>query len=228
MINNKDYFLKTIDQYRDASEYTGELYQNIGKYLNNRLCGRVIDFGNGGVINYQTDNLNKVYCIDIINKNRSEGKIEYLYGDFYDINPNIEADCLILQFLLHHLTDDSRLEYALKNATTLLTDPGKLFVMEVIVPAWIERLQNLFRPVIFSSLALLKRPSLRFFGIVSLRQLIMDAGFQILSEAYVSIRPLDGKKMSPAPVLFPALKIPGKLYPFKCVIIEARKQQTLS
>jgi hypothetical protein len=224
MINNKDYFLNTINKYRDASEYTGELYQNIGKYLNNRLCGRVIDFGNGGIINYQTGNLKKVYCIDIINENHSEGKIEYMYGDFYDINLNIEADCLILQFLLHHLTEDSRLEYAMKKAKTLLVNPGKLFVMEVIFPAWIERLQNLFKPVIFSSLALLKKPSLRFFGIVSLRQLIMHAGFQILREEYISIRPLDGKKMSPAPVLFPSLKIPGRLYPFKCVLIEARKQ----
>ena len=59
-INNKDYFSNTINKYRDASEYTGDLYQNIGRYLDNRLCGRVIDFGNGGIINYQTDNLKKV------------------------------------------------------------------------------------------------------------------------------------------------------------------------
>lgn len=223
IIHNRDYFLNTINKYRDASEYNSEVHQNIGRYLDNRLCGRVIDFGNGGIINYQTDNLKKVYCIDVINANRSAGKIEYLYGDFYEMNLNLEADCLILQFLLHHLTEDARLEYALKKAKTLLADSGKLFVMEIIVPAWIERLQNLFRPAIFSSLALLKKPSLRFFGIASLRQLIMHAGFQILHEEYISIRPLDGKKISPAPVLFPSLRIPWKLYPFKCVVIEARK-----
>jgi hypothetical protein len=222
-INNKDYFLNTINKYRDASEQNAEAYQNIGRYLDKRLCERVIDFGNGGIINYQTDNFKKVYCIDVINDNRSAGKIEYLYGDFYEMNLNIEADCLILHFLLHHLTEDARLEYDLKKSKTLLAHPGKLFVIEVIAPAWIERLQNLFRPAIFSFLALLKKPSLRFFGIVSLRQLIMHAGFQILREEYISIRPLDGKKISPAPVLFPSLKIPGKLYPFKCVIIEARK-----
>jgi SAM-dependent methyltransferase len=220
-MENKTYFSNIIQEYQDATEYNDELYQNIASKLNRLLSGKVIDFGNGGIINYDTQNLDKLICIDVIFKNNetTSAKIDYIYGDFYEVDFPHKANFILAQVLLHHLTDGSRLIRALKKATTMLEEDGRFIVVEVVFPRFLELLQNVCKPIIFKGLAMIKKPSLRFFSTKTLYKLLHDSGLRPISIEQISI----GKKVCPAPALFPKLKIPGWLYPFKIVLIEAER-----
>ncbi|PKN65109.1 MAG: hypothetical protein CVU57_11910 [Deltaproteobacteria bacterium HGW-Deltaproteobacteria-15] len=218
-LSNKSYFTEIWDEYVDASEYNSELYQNMAKSLNKVLFGRVVDFGNGGIINYDTDTLAKVICVDILFKNKvlTENRIDFIYGDFYNIRLEGKADCILAQFLFHHLTDDRKLKGSLRIARCKLNDDGKLLVGEVVVPRGVEIIQNMLRPVLFYLLKALRKPELRFFSIRSLRSLLFDQGFVIVRIETIPT----GKRLRPAPVLFPKMEIPGRLYPLRCVLIQA-------
>jgi len=217
-MKNKEYFKKIEKDYQEASEYNDELYRNIGSELDRILWGKVIDFGNGGVINYSTDDLEKVICVDIINQEQtlSSKKVDFIYGDFYAIDLNDKANCVLAQLMLHHLVDTEKIKHSLRHVHSLLEEGGRFIIVEVEFPRFLERIQNIFKPVLFKLLSMMNKPSLRFFSRQSLEKLVTEAGFSICTTRRISI----GKRVSPAPVLFPKLKIPGKLYPFKCMLLE--------
>lgn len=219
-MKNKTHFVKIKKEYQKASEYSDELYQNIAARLNKILFGRVVDFGNGGIINYDTKKIIRLICVDIINKSKNitNRKIDFIYGDFYDFDLSCKADCILAQFLLHHLTDDIKLINSIKKIKNKLNEKGKIIIVEIEVPIFVELIQNITKPIIFKVLALIKKPGLRFFSSRSLFTLLAESGFKDIRIQNIPI----GKKVSPAPVLFPKLRIPGKLYPFRCILIEAK------
>lgn len=219
-MRNNIYFTEIQKDYRRASEYSQELYRNIAVHLNSILSGNVIDIGNGGIINYETQSIEKLICIDIIFKKHkiTDKKIDFIYGDFYQIDLPGKVDYILTQFILHHLTDDIKLKKAIIKINRKLHEKGSFIVVEIAVPRWVEVLQNLWKNVIFVVLRLMRKPGLRFFSEKSLVELLRKCGFKCIHTTKISI----GKKVSPAPVLFPKLRIPGKLYPFSCILIEAR------
>ena len=220
-MENKTYFTKIVEEYKKATDYNEELYQNVGKKLDEILFGKVVDFGNGGVINYDTRRIKKLICVDIIFENKSitGNKINFVCGNFYDINHGCKADCVLAQVLLHHLTDEKKLRKCLRKVKAVLNKNGKFIIVEVAFPRFLELFQNIIKPILFNILAMMKKPSLRFFSVKSLLALLAEAGFNNIQIQYIAT----GKRVSPAPVLFPNLRIPGKLYPFKHILIEAKK-----
>ena len=218
-MENRIYFSKIQREYREYYEYSEELYQNTAEKLDKILFGKVIDFGNGGIINYNTDSLEKLICVDIINKDQkiTDNKIDFIYGDFYDIELDGKVDCILIQFLLHHLTNDEKLHGSIQKLKNLLNENGKIIILEVVFPRYLERLQNMLQPLFFTTLRALRRPNLRFFSWQALVELLSTLQPSDIKVQYISI----GKKVVPAPVLFPKLKLPGRLYPLKCILIEA-------
>jgi len=218
-MENRIYFSKIQREYREYYEYSRELYQNVAEKLDKILFGKVIDFGNGGIINYNTDSLEKLICVDIINKSQkiSNNKIDFIYGDFYDLELDGKVDCILIQFLLHHLTDDERLHGAIQKLKHFINENGKIIILEVVFPRYLERLQNMLKPLFFMTLRAIKRPDLRFFSRQAVVELLTTFQPRDMKVQYIPI----GKKVVPAPVLFPKLKLPGKLYPLKCILIEA-------
>ena len=219
-MENKPYFTKIRGEYQLASERSSELYRNIAQALQPNLKGVVTDFGNGGIINYDTSGLSKVICIDIINeqKDLSESRIDHIYGDFYNLKLERDSDCFLAQFLLHHLTDDEKVLSSLRNIKGKLNPDGKLIVVEIDLPPWVERMQAILLPALKRVLSLMHKPQIRFFSSGRLIRLLEDAGFENISLQTIPI----GKKVSPAPVLFPRMQIPGKLYPFRIIMLKAR------
>jgi len=217
-VEDKEYFRKIRANYLKASAYSSELYQATSTRLNRILFGTVVDFGNGGIINYDTKRLKQVICVDIINEEAklSNGKVDFVYGDFYQGSP-CKADCVLAQYLFHHLTDDEGLREGIKKVKTMLNEKGKMVVLEVALPEWAENIQNRVRPVFLALLSALGKPGLRFFSAKSLVNLLRECGFRRIQEERISV----GRRVSPAPVLFPDLRIDGKLYPFKCILIVA-------
>jgi len=218
-MENKVYFTKIRNEYQLASDHSSELYQNISHALEPNLKGVVIDFGNGGIINYDTSKLKKVICIDIINEEKhiTDNKIDHIYGDFYNFELDSQADCFLLQFLLHHLTDNENISLSLRKLKEKLDPDGKLLIVEIDLPGYAESIQSMVMPLLNMLLSLLKKPHVRFFSSRTLVKLVTEAGFSNIETQTISI----GKTVSPAPVLFPGLKIPGKLYPFNIIMLKA-------
>jgi SAM-dependent methyltransferase len=225
-VENKAYFKTIQREYGEASASSSQMYLDIGRRLDEILFGTVIDFGNGGVINYDAGRLDSLICVDLIDPGRSTfpvsgEKIRYVQGDFYDIGVNFRPDCVLAQFLLHHLTDDQRLLLSLKRVRTLLRPGGKLILLEIKLPDCFEVIQRLFRPTLAFLYTLLQKPPVRFFSLRGLFKLLMEAGFAPGPAQVISIR----GRVSPAPVFFPQLRMPGWLYPFRCMLIEARPKK---
>jgi hypothetical protein len=119
------------------------------------------------------------------------------------------------------LPDDRKLKKSLIKVKELLNENGILIVGEVAIPRFIEFIQNRLRPIMSGILSLLKKPEVRFFSRKTLANFLVESGFENIEISDIGI----GKKVVPAPVLFPKLKIPGKLYPFKIILVEARACQ---
>jgi SAM-dependent methyltransferase len=143
--------------------------------------------------------------------------MEFVYGDFYEFDFPAEYDFFLAQYLLHHLADDEQLASALKRLNRTLGASGKFVVVEMVMPRSMEFMQNALRPLVNSLLRLLKKPELRFFSEASLCRLLGSAGFDRLAVHHIDIVGWT----APAPALFPKLKIPGWLFPLKCVVVEA-------
>jgi SAM-dependent methyltransferase len=219
-MRNKDYFKNIKEQYIESTNFSRDLYFNIGKRLTGLLYGEVIDFGNGGVINYGTDRISKLLCIDITNEETeiSNQKIDFIYGDFYNMDLEFKVDCVLAQFLLHHLTNDAGLRNSLRQIRKILNREGRVIILEIEFPRFIESLQNISRPIIDRILAAMGKPGLRFFSSRTLTGMLRDTGFEQIRVENIPI----GRRISPAPVLFPKLKMPGRFYPFRCILVEAK------
>ncbi len=221
-MENRKYFSNIQKQYQAYYEYSWELYQNVAERLDKILFGKVVDFGNGGIINYNTDRLEKLICVDIINKNRivTDNKIDFVYGDFYEIQLDRDFDCILIQFLLHHLTDDERLYRSFRRLRHSIKDKGKIVILEVVIPRCLEQVQRLFKPLISWALKVLRKPHLRFFACDTVVRFLSTLEPSEVKIRYIPV----GKKVIPAPILFPKLKLPGRLYPLRCILIEASFQ----
>lgn len=217
-MDNERYFDKIREEYRAAIDDSSEGYANIGRMLDQRLTGRVLDFGNGGVINYRTDTLQHLTCVDLMPPPAaatSPGSWEQ--GDFYTYDFTGKADQVLVQFLLHHLPEDGQLEAALRRLAAALPPGGKLVIVEMLLTGVAPALQALFRPLVRLGLRLLGKPDLRFFSRKSLTELLQRAGFGQLTWETADV----GEWVAPAPVLFPTLRMPGRFYPLRCVVLEA-------
>lgn len=218
-MDNEDYFSSIRGDYQRAVEGSSEGYANIAAELAGLLRGRVVDFGNGGVIHYPIEHLERLTCVDIINDETPvrRGKVEFVKGDFYAYDFPAGTDCVLVQFLLHHLPDDARLAAALAALRRALGTQGRLVVVEALMPRPMEALQNALQPLTSPLLRALHKPPLRFFSRPALSRLLTDAGFTELRFRRVDV----GARMAPAGALFPRLFIPGWMYPMQWVVVEA-------
>jgi len=219
-VDNERYFDRIRDEYRAAIDYSSEIYRNIGAKLDQRLRGRVLDFGNGGIINYRTDTLESLTCVDLMAPPATPAGApagSWEQGDFYTYDFAGKADQVLVQFLLHHLPEDDQLEAALSRLSAALPPGGKLVIVEMLLTGVAPALQALLRPVLRLVLHALGKPDLRFFSQASLTRLLQEAGFGNLRWETADV----GEWVAPAPVLFPKLRMPGRFYPLRCVIVDA-------
>ena len=217
-MKNEVYFRQKKGEILEAAEYNREIYADIAAKLYGLLRGKVIDFGNGRVINYDTMRIDKLICVDITNAKKplTSQKIDFIYGDFYSFELPTDLHCVMAQFLLHHLSDDQRLFESLGRVRAALGHEGEFIVVEMLLPRYLELLQGALRPLVYRLLGWIGKPTFRFFSLESLSSMLRRTGFGSIETHFVDI----GRRVAPAPVLFPGLKIQGKLYPLKCVIVE--------
>lgn len=217
-MDNERYFDKIREEYQAAIADSSEGYANIGRLLDERLKGRVVDFGNGGIVNYQTASLEHLTCVDLMPPPApASGANSWEQGDFYSYDFSSGQDQVLVQFLLHHLPEDAPLEAALRRLARALPPGGKLVIVEMLLTGIAPAVQGLLRPLLRLGLHLLGKPDIRFFSRDSLTDLLQRTGFGQLTWQTVDV----GRWVAPAPVLFPKLRMPGRWYPLRCVVLEA-------
>lgn len=218
-MSDKEYFKSIESSYQNVVITSDILYMKCSELLNRYVNGNVLDFGNGGIVHYSLERITKLVCQDLIFEKKLIGpeKISYVFGDFYDFKPMIQADVVIAQYLFHHLDNNEMLVRSLKLLKHSMSDNSKLLIIEVKLPEFVRFIQFLSQPLITRTLKFLNKPSIRFFSFKSLSRLLNKADFEIIHYEQFNVE----GQVNPAPVIFPRLSIPGWLYPFKMMFVVA-------
>lgn len=111
-MDSKEFFDEYEDYVQRVMSIQGTVYKNTKKEIDLLMQGanRVLDIGNGGVINYNYENLKQLTCLDIsVNQKSAEyyqnnKNIQFIEGNALDLNiPKDSYDVVIIQYVLHHL-----------------------------------------------------------------------------------------------------------------------------
>lgn len=203
-----------------------ELYDNCGRAISERLHGRVLDIGNGGVFNYDLARSDGLHALELavaaIDHHGWPNGVWLTQGDCRHIPfPDGSFDTVVLQFLLHHLAgrtsreSDQSVRNCLSECQRVLKRDGRLLVIESLLPrvlelAWIAGWEG-FR--IFT--ALLQFPMVKQYSLGSLRQLGEQAGLTDFEATPVAT----GKYVSQF-----GFKVPAGLSPVRVAVISMRKK----
>lgn len=229
MVDIKEHFAKQTKRYKEVVEDTNkELYENIRKELDKNLKGVVLDIGNGGIFNYNTNKLEKIFAIDLAFKSKEDGKITYIGGDARNLRKikNNSCDRVVMQFLLHHITERKKektyigLKKSLKEVNRVLKNNGELIIIEMFVNSLVEKLEDVSYDINSMFFSLINKPMLKFYSKKGLIKILNNVGFSKIITKPINI----GKYIDPFGGILPGfIKIPRIFYPFKCCMIKAIK-----
>ena len=190
-----------FDSWTYASEAQSsykQLYTNCGRALSPHLHGRVLDIGNGGVFNYDCSKISTLHTLELavaaIDLGTWPGGVHLAQGDCRAIPyPDGSFDCVVLQFLIHHLAgrtsreSDRNVLVCLEECRRVLAPRGRLLIVESLLPrvlesAWVAGWEG-FR--VFT--ALLQFPMVKQYSLSSLQTLAAQAGLANLQATPVEI-----------------------------------------
>lgn len=182
---------------RIAEEYADEImaiqptfYRNCGKLINSHLRrGYVVaDIGNGGVINYNFSELERLDCIDLTTSNKAIEKfknnenIRFVQGNVFHLDEVEDAtyDRVIMQCVIHHLAGEnynkteSNTIRAINECIRVLKPGGQLLILESTVKPWFEKLERVFYPQMQLFFKLIKFDTVYQYSAWSLLKLIRE------------------------------------------------------
>lgn len=149
----------------------GDYYEKAYKYISPclRKGDRVLDIGNGGIINYDYSQLEELICADlslspkIVNAYKKVPNIRFIEGNILDMSGLEENsfDAVIVQKVIHHLAEKDypttrrNCQTAVKECIRILKPGGALVICESTVTAWFEKLEKLFFGLMFAILDLI-------------------------------------------------------------------------
>jgi ubiquinone/menaquinone biosynthesis C-methylase UbiE len=155
----KEYFSIHADDYADKIlSIQPQLYINCRNIINSiiKKGDKVLDIGNGGVINYEFDIIEKLTCADLYISNRALQKysnyknIEFIEADIMKLDKlNQKYDVVIVQAVLHHLAGKTKQESiynvnkAIDGCLSVLSDGGSLVILESTVSHWFEKIETI-------------------------------------------------------------------------------------
>ena len=164
--DERNYFGEFVDDYADEIvSIQPEFYRNaalkIDKVLSNMGRCKVLDIGNGGVINYSFANLEELRCLDLEVSKKAKKKyatfsnISFTKGNVFDMKdiPDNYYDAIIIQTVIHHLAGNTPRESeqnvleALRNCKQILKKDGKVLVVESVVKPWFDVVERTFYPL---------------------------------------------------------------------------------
>ena len=148
---------------RDAAEL--DTYQRIREAISREVAGaeRILDVGNGGVFEYDTDQVGEIVAVDLfldqLPEDHFPGNVTPRKGDALELNEPDESYELVLEALLyHHLVgrkpSDSiaNIRKSVAEAARVLRPGGRLVVAESCIPPWFYGFERMmFRPLVLAT-----------------------------------------------------------------------------
>ena len=158
---NVAFFRDQHDSYR-ANIQGLETYARIRKSINEAIAGakRVVDIGNGGVCDYDTELVEEITAIDLFFDDMPEGyvtpgNVTLKAGSALDLpEPDESFDCAVMVMLVHHLVGSDvnecveNIRRALREAHRVLRPGGRLIVFESCVSSWFYNFERLVFPLV--------------------------------------------------------------------------------
>lgn len=140
-------------------QYSRNFIRNTSLVINRALKNndKVLDIGNGGIINYEFESLSLLHCTDITISNKASKRyekfqnVEFIKANIMDMKGIDENtyDVVIVQAVLHHLAV-KRLEDTYRNVDKAITEclrvlkpKGKLLIIESTVNSFLEVIERL-------------------------------------------------------------------------------------
>lgn len=166
----------------------GDYYEKAEPFITPYLIegGRVLDIGNGGILNYEYSQLKELLCADISVSKKIEAvykdvpNVSFIESNIMDMN-NIEDgrfDAVIVQKVIHHLaehdykTTRANCVCAMRECIRVLKKGGYLIVCESTVKRWFECLEIAFFNIMLSCCDLIKFDRVFQFSSESLQKLL--------------------------------------------------------
>jgi SAM-dependent methyltransferase len=188
---NAKFFLDEYQNYRAKVESI-DTYASISSALSMKLHGirRLLDIGNGGVFDYDTNQVEEIIGLDLFLDNlpadiRLPKNVSMVQGSALDIPKTLQDfDGVVMVMLIHHLVGKTvhdclaNIQQLLSEAHRVLRPRGRLVIMESCVPSWFF----VFEKILFTPAALIiektmKHPPVLQYPADLLHELIEQAGF---------------------------------------------------
>lgn len=162
----ENYFESFVDEYADEIvAIQPEFYKNAGKLLNNALSnvkegGKVLDIGNGGVINYDFSRIGELVCADLsvsgkaVEKYAKYDNVRFCEGNMLNLEQfgDNMFDAVIVQTVIHHLAGKSfkqteiNVARGIEECMRVLKPGGRLLIVESTVVPWFEMIERVLYP----------------------------------------------------------------------------------
>jgi SAM-dependent methyltransferase len=152
--------------FKDNDHYAGvqsqlECYQHIKRIVEREVrgVGQLLDVGNGGFFNYDTNLVGHVTAVDLFLKDGpgSSPNTTFRQGSFLELPfPDASFDCILEQNVFHHVTgrtvaeNHANLESCMKQMYRCVRPGGKVVIIESTVPRWFYFVELLcYRPLLY-------------------------------------------------------------------------------
>lgn len=229
---NKLFFAQNAEYARKIADL--DTYQRIREVLNREIDGvnELLDVGNGGVFDYDTDLVRHIVAVDLflddVPESAFPANVTPKNGDALNLaEPSAAYDVVLANSLFHHLVGDSwqqlivNVRRALSEACRVLRVGGRLVTVESCVPAWFFTIEKLlFKPAQLVS----RLPALQDSHPVTL-QLPVVRLLDLMSEHFVidRLEPVKGRWILQFGKRWPLALTPATPY-----LVVARKESATS
>lgn len=150
---NRRWFADNSGYAEDIAEL--DTYRTIREAIDAEVdgVGRLLDIGNGGVFDYDTDRVREIVAVDLfLDEAIPEGapaNVTFRRGDALDLDePDGAYDAVLVALVLHHLVGERpgqlvpNLRRAIAEAHRVLKPGGRLIVVESCVPRWFHGVET--------------------------------------------------------------------------------------
>jgi hypothetical protein len=189
---NAQFFLEEHASYKEKVGAI-DTYKRISEALDLELTGlhRLLDIGNGGVFDYDTNLIPEIIGLDLFLDALPKGivipsNVRMVQGSALDMPSELkDFDAVLMVMLIHHLVGETvenceaNVQKSFDEAHKAIGSGGKLIVMDSCVPHWFFLFEKLvFRAAAWVISKTIKHPPTLQHTAPSVIKMMHDAGFK--------------------------------------------------